>query len=175
MVDSQTMTRNMNINQRISIVNQYAREIKKLAPAHTTVLISLHANSSRNPMAKGLEVFVNTEKKWMFSDGDLFEKHSVEAANLFADNLVQYTGLELRSRGGRKHIESFHAKAGDIGILKRTECYAFLTESGFFTNEEDRALMSTRSFKVKVAYAHYATIMAMEGIEKLPIENFLNN
>jgi N-acetylmuramoyl-L-alanine amidase len=45
-----------------------------------------------------------------------------------------------------------------------------LSENGFFSNPDERALMSTKQFKTKIAYAHYVVICQIEEIKPIPIE-----
>ena len=92
---------------------------------------------------------------------------------MFVNNLSTHTGLTIRKgRGGKLYKLSERAKTGDIGVLKRTNCYAILTENGFYSNEKERNLMKTDSFITKVAYAHYVSLCSIEQIKPENITKF---
>jgi len=133
---------------------------------HSLLVVSLHANHSRNIEATGIEVLTNINKAdKYFENPDFFKNEMISVSELLADKIALYSGLPLRKKSGKKY------KLTDrVGILKRTRCYAVLSENGFFSNPDERALMSTKQFKTKIAYAHYVVICQIEEIKPIPIE-----
>jgi len=170
LLDTNVLVQNMPINTRVREVNNIVRKVNRANI--TTLVISLHANyTSKNPDATGVEVYINLEKQKNILDASLYNEAMTNAAILFANNLAHYSGLPLRKSRGKEYKLS-ELRPEDCGILKRTKCYAILTENGFFSNEKERNKMQTDKFKTNIAYAHYASICEIEGIIPYPINIF---
>jgi N-acetylmuramoyl-L-alanine amidase len=149
---------NLHPRDRIKIINNIKRDVNT-----EIILISLHANASKNKKARGIEIYLKDTK---FPNDSREQKFQRTIASILAKNFEQLLPqCEFReSKEGKPYFDSKKAKVGDVGILKQTaNVYAVLTENGFFTNEEERNQMSTHAFKESVALVHFNTILELEN------------
>jgi N-acetylmuramoyl-L-alanine amidase len=114
---------------------------------------SIHANASSNTSARGLASFY-----WSTSE------KSKKLANLYVEE-VSKMGYKLWG-GARPSVKGTWS---DFAICRSTNSVANLTENGFMTNAEDKALLLSDKFRDDIAEAHLKTICRYFGIEaKLP-------
>lgn len=110
------------------------------------LFVSIHYNSSRNPEAKGIEVFYHN------SGEQGRQRLSHKLADCVLHHLVDET--EARSRG---------VKRGNFLVIRETKMPAILVEAGFLTNYEEFEKLKKRQYLDQVA----------KGIA-LGVEQFLN-
>jgi N-acetylmuramoyl-L-alanine amidase len=114
----------LSLPRRVSIANKMKGAI----------FVSLHFNASRNPIAKGVEVYYcGNKEKWR-------ARASRRLADYILYQLVDQT--EAVSRG---------IKGGNFHVIRETEMPAVLVEGGFVTNEEERGLLKTKNYLDKIA------------------------
>ena len=137
----------MSLLQRASVINDIARKNTN------AVCISIHANAAGNGTdwhsASGYEVF--TSKGFTRSD---------EIAEFFY--MAMKASKLFRMRQDTE--DGDHDREANYYMLKKTICPAILTESGFYTNEEEVEKMFDDAFIEKVAVAHIKGICAYDGI-----------
>jgi len=126
---------------------QLANEVADRMPLPSR-LVSVHANASGDGQG------------WTEPDG-LTVLHyptssvSEEIAQTFLGELVRATGW--RDRGLRPR--------DDLTLLKATRMPAVLTENGFYTNEAQCTLLLEPGTQQRLAEAHAAAILQLEGVE----------
>lgn len=163
--DSLYHKRDLSVNKRADVVNSIYNATKE----HniTPVLFSIHANAStKNLDARGIELFTNTEKM-----PKMFKTHSTNIMNQIKlmDMVSDYLKSELPDQLFREKKErcfkySHETHEGGVKILDDTKAYTVLIEAGFYTNDIDRALLSSSEYQNKIANAVYKTICTIEGI-----------
>lgn len=99
------------------------------------LLISIHSNAFTDDLS------VSGVETWYYS------KEGKIAANIFQNNLVGYTGMKDRG-----------IKKCNFYIVKKSRPVAILTESGFYTNTEERERLLTEKFQRRIAFAHFKSI-----------------
>ncbi len=114
----------LSLARRVSIANRMKGAI----------FISLHFNASRNPIAKGIEIYYCGNK----------EKWRARASRRLADYILYQVidQTEATSRG---------IKGGNFHVIRETEMPAVLVEGGFVTNEQERSLLKTKDYLEKIA------------------------
>lgn len=165
--DKKTLKRDMPLSIRTNKINRVFYKLKKINEKACPVLFSIHANaSSSNPDARGIELYANIEKgDRLFTNSDYFKKGQKYLTELFCDNLkAQIPDQKYREGKNGCFKISSRAYEGDIYILKHSKAYAILLESGFYTNDEDRRLLSSDEYQEKIANAVYHTICTIEDI-----------
>ena len=162
--DSLYHKRDLSVNKRADFVNSVYEATRE--HGITPVLFSIHANaSSKNPDARGIELFTNTEKM-----PKMFKTHADNIMNqIKLMNMVsEYLKSELpnqifREKKDRCFKYSHETHEGGVKILDATKAYTVLIEAGFYTNDIDRALLSTDEYQNKIANAIYKTICTIEN------------
>jgi len=112
-----------------------AKRVEIASQAGSSAFVSLHYNSSRNPIAKGVEVF--------FFDGK--EKTPrVAASKKLADAVLPriIRRTQAVSRGVKK---------GNFYVIRETTMPAILVEGGFITNPQERSFLKTHEHLDKIA------------------------
>ena len=123
------MTRNsdafISLPARVEIADQAGGDL----------FVSVHFNSSRSPMAQGIEIFFCDGKK------DLVRTQSSrKLANSILGRVIRRT--LANSRGVKK---------GNFYVIRETSMPAVLIEGGFLSNLEERSSLRTREYQEKIA------------------------
>jgi len=125
------MTRSSDVfvplDQRVDIANKAGAEL----------FVSVHFNSSRNPTAKGIEVY--------FCDGGsnmAKNSSSRRVASLVLARLIRRT--QAVSRGVKK---------ANFYVIRETQMPAILVEAGFISNPKERALLKDPDYVDQIARA----------------------
>ncbi len=125
------MTRNTDeflpLERRVEIANKAGAEI----------FVSLHFNSSRNPIAKGIEVY--------FYDGK--SSHTRTAASRRMASFV------LTQLIRRTHAVSRGVKSANFHVIRETKMPAILVEGGFISNPQERAKLKDPDYIDQLARA----------------------
>ncbi|MFD2942337.1 N-acetylmuramoyl-L-alanine amidase family protein [Flavobacterium notoginsengisoli] len=111
----------MELSERVSIIN-------KLNPG---LVISLHANASKDIAKNGTEAYIATNGK--------FYNQSKENA----ENLLQKVAVENLSKGNVSEANFF--------ILKKSNCPAVTLEVGYLSNEKDRKYITSEKGQTEIA------------------------
>ncbi|MDE3045954.1 MAG: N-acetylmuramoyl-L-alanine amidase [Verrucomicrobiota bacterium] len=123
------MTRNsdafVSLPNRVEIANQASGDL----------FVSVHFNSSRSPMAQGIEIF--------FCDGKEDRVRSQSSRKLASAIL----GRVIR----RTMANSRGVKKGNFYVIRETAMPAVLVEGGFISNPEERSALRTREYQEKLA------------------------
>ncbi len=166
LTDSLYQERDLNVNDRAYMVNQIyeATNEKNITP----VLFSIHANAStKNLNAKGIEIFTNTKKmNKMFKNHAEAILNQIQLMNLLAEN-IKFELPDQVFREGKNRVFKYsnEVSEGGVRILDVTKSYSILIEAGFYTNDEDRILLSSDEYQNKIANAVFKTICTLEGID----------
>lgn len=98
-----------------------------------SLFVSIHYNSASSPAAKGIEIYYyskgGTQRK---------EQSKVLAATILQE-VIHHS--EAYSRG---------TKQGNFQVIRETTMPAVLIEGGFVTNNEERALIGTEGYLLKL-------------------------
>lgn len=160
--------RDMSITERKNLVNSFKElfdEKKATAEDRSIVLFSIHANAAKNSEANGLEVFTSVDKCKKYKNAEVCKSNMHTLATLLSDNLkLTFPNKNFRSTSKAEYKETSMANEGEITLLDETDCYAVLSENGFYTNPSERQEMKTKEYQIKIAMAHYKTICALEEI-----------
>lgn len=116
----------------------------KLKTNLTKIYVSIHSNAQSDDWgsASGIETYCfNVPSK------------SERLAKCFQSNLI--TKLGWKDRG---------VKQADFYVLKYTRMPAILTESGFYSNEEECKKLLDSAWREKIAQAHFDAIKEIEQI-----------
>ena len=123
------MTRNsdafISLPTRVEIANQASGDL----------FVSVHFNSSRSPMAQGIEIFFCDGKK------DLVR---TQASRKLANSIL---GRVIR----RTMANSRGVKKGNFYVIRETSMPSVLIEGGFISNPEERSSLRTREYQEKIA------------------------
>lgn len=123
------MTRNtdaaISLSKRVEIASQ----------ARSSAFVSIHYNSSRNPIAQGIEIFYFDSKE---------EKTRAQSSKKLADSILPRL---LR----RTQAISRGVKKGNFYVIRETSMPAILIEGGFISNPTERALLKSRDYQEKIA------------------------
>ncbi|AWK03703.1 N-acetylmuramoyl-L-alanine amidase [Flavobacterium crocinum] len=111
----------IELAERVSIIN-------KLKPA---LVISLHANASKNITKNGAEAYIAADGK--------FYNQSKESA----ETLLQKVAAENLSKGSVSGANFF--------ILKKSNCPAVTLEVGYLSNEKDRKYITSEKGQIEIA------------------------
>jgi N-acetylmuramoyl-L-alanine amidase len=142
------------------------------------LFLSIHANSSRNPTAKGIETYFlsfasspeaeaiaarenATSEREMHQLPDLIKAISLnnkldesrDLAGMVQESLVatlKKTNKEVRSRGVKK---------APFVVLIGAQMPSVLAEISFITNKQELQLVKTAAYKEKIAQALYAAVL----------------
>lgn len=112
------------------------------------VFISLHSNASRNPDARGVRFYVHRRQDPLIAKG--------ASAEALAGALQTQAMMLLQpdTRVGRI------VPRDNLTVLKRTSMPAVLVETGFMSNDDDRALLLDNRFLWRAAVAYAAGLWA---------------
>lgn len=124
---------NADLAARCKIANQYAVDL----------FVSIHCNSSKDPVAHGVETY----SLWGTGKG-------AEAARLIQAELVK--ALRLADRGTR--VAGFF-------VLRRTYMPAALSEVAFISNRREEKLLRDKVFQEKAAWAIARGVAAYFGMQ----------
>ena len=133
-------------NEDISLVTRVKRanEIHKANKDKKVILCSVHVNAAVNPDGKGVEVFTTKG-----------ETQSDRLATIFIKYWTLYFGDTVKLRTDNRDGDP--DKEENFYIIKYTLSPAFLSENGFFTNEEECKKMLTSEWQQTVADVHIKT------------------
>jgi N-acetylmuramoyl-L-alanine amidase len=163
-IDDLTLIRDMDVMERVHLANEYSRHMNdSFGGEKKTILLSIHGNNSPNPEARGIEMFSNIRK---CEDDPYCKRKTRYYAELIYYNIMRFLPSQ-EYRYDRENVtfkESNKTAQGDVAILKRTETYSYLIEGGFFSNNEDRELMSSDEYVESLARAIFFAICEIEGI-----------
>ncbi len=97
------------------------------------ILVSIHYNSAASPAAKGIEVYY-------YGKGAVTRR---DASKTLATTILTHMTKESQaiSRG---------TKQGNFQVIRETNIPAVLVEAGFVTNSEERALIATEGYLLKL-------------------------
>ena len=112
-----------------------ARRVEIATKAGGDLFVSVHFNSTRNPIAKGIEVFFFDSKE---------DKVRAKSSKRLADAVL---GRVLR----RTEAVSRGVKKGNFYVIRETSMPAILVEGGFISNPDERGLLRTRDYQEKIA------------------------
>lgn len=112
-----------------------SRRVEIAQQANTDLFVSLHYNASRNPSAKGVEIFFYDSK-----EDRTRSRASKQLADFILPRLVRRTSQS--SRGVKK---------GNFYVIRETSMPAILIEGGFITNPQERQLLKNPSYQEKIA------------------------
>ena len=110
-------------NSRVELVNSY----------ENAILISIHQNNYPDTSPSGAQVF--------YSDND--------CSVAIAENIKS----EFETAIGTEQTRGIKEIGDDIYLFQKIDCPAVLVECGFMSNPGDFALLSTESYKSKLALA----------------------
>lgn len=117
----------ITLSKRVEIANK----------AGSDLFVSLHFNSSRNPTAKGIEVFFCDAKS-----SALRTSSSKRLASMVLTRLIRRT--RAVSRGVKK---------GNFYVIRETQMPAILVEGGFISNPRERSSLKDPKYIDEIARA----------------------
>lgn len=112
-----------------------ARRVEIAKQAGGDLFVSIHYNSTRNPIAKGIEVFFFDSKE---------DRPRANSSKRLADAVLSrvLSRTAAISRG---------VKRGNFYVIRETSMPAILVEGGFISNPGERSLLRTRDYQDKIA------------------------
>jgi N-acetylmuramoyl-L-alanine amidase len=111
------------------------RRVEIAAQAGSSVFVSIHYNSARNPTAQGMEVFFYDSK-----EDRLRTIASKKLAESILPNLIRRTNAV--SRGVKK---------GNYFVLRENTMPAIIVEGGFISNPHECALLKSIDYQDQIA------------------------
>ena len=112
-----------------------SRRVEIATQSGSSAFVSIHYNSSRSPVAQGIEIFFFDSKE---------DRSRSAASKRLADavlpRLIQRTSAQ--SRGVKK---------GNFYVIRETSMPAILVEGGFISNPGERALLKDWEYQEKIA------------------------
>lgn len=111
------------------------RRVEIATQAGGDLFVSVHFNSTRNPIAQGIEVFFYDDK-----EDPSRGKASKKLAESVLNKLIWQT--DAVSRGVKK---------GNFYVIREATIPAILIEGGFISNPDERDLLRTREYQEKIA------------------------
>jgi N-acetylmuramoyl-L-alanine amidase len=112
-----------------------ARRVEIATQAGGDLFVSIHYNSTRNPVAKGIEIFFYDSKD---------DKPRAKSSKKLAESVL---GRVLR----RTEAVSRGVKKGNFYVIRETSMPAILVEGGFISNPHERSQLRTREYQEKIA------------------------
>lgn len=112
-----------------------SRRVEIAAQASSSVFVSIHYNSARNPTAQGIEVFFYDSKE--DRSRTISSKRLAEA---ILPSLIRRTNAH--SRGVKK---------GNYYVLRESAMPAIIIEGGFISNPQECALLKTVTYQDQIA------------------------
>ena len=128
----------VSLGLRCSLADAVADD-HKAETGDDSILISVHGNAFKDKSVTGIETFYYSTK-------------GKEIADVFQDELVSAMGW--KERGVRQ---------ANFTILERSSMPAILTESGFYTNPQQREVMLSPEGRYEIAMAHVEAIKKFAG------------
>lgn len=111
------------------------RRVEIAQQARSSLFVSIHFNSSRSPLAQGIEIFFFDSKE---NRSRTFS--SKRLAEVILPRLIRRTSAS--SRGVKK---------GNFYVIRETTMPAILIEGGFISNPQERLHLKTRLYQEKLA------------------------
>lgn len=149
-------------------------------------LISIHADSSENPVLRGASVWVLSNRRANDEMGQWLEDHEKQsellggAGNVLAEHsnekYLNQTVLDLQFGHsqrvgyelGNAILRNFakittlsrnNPQHASLGVLRSPDIPSVLVETGFLSNAEEEAKLSTPSYRRRIAYIIYQGIV----------------
>jgi N-acetylmuramoyl-L-alanine amidase len=119
---TRTEDQTMSFQERVDFVNGVKPDL----------VISLHANTSKNKESNGLEVFVSDKSTEYIASNELAQR--------FSNTISNKTQLKVRP-----------VNIGPFFILRKSEVPAILIELGFLSNEKDKSYLENKDNQIKIA------------------------
>jgi len=138
----------VNLEDEDISLSERAKRINKLNKNNKTITISLHGNAAGVEEANGYEVWTSPGQTKSDTIADVFYKHAERTKML---------------RMRRDTSDGDNDKEARFSILTKTNGPAILTETGFYTNEEECHNMMTEDFIGIVALMHTTAILEIEN------------
>lgn len=132
----------VTLRSRSNMINQLYEQYKD---KYFVYLISIHGNAADNPRAHGIEAFTT---------------EGITVCDTIADIYLEelsVLGWHMRHKNKTKLNKDL-----DFWILKQTKCPSILTESGFYTNEEECKKMMDKYWRNQIALAHIRAAVKIE-------------
>lgn len=136
----------VSIPTRVSRINSICRTVG----AQNVLLVSIHNNAGGNGTwgnAKGFSVFVSKNSS----------ANSKKCATIFTNEAIARNMMGNRSIPAEKYW-TWSWTTSDIGILKKSNCPAVLTENGFMDNKEECAYLLSEAGKQQFVDLHVSAI-----------------
>lgn len=109
--------------------------VETAAQADSSIFVSIHYNSCRNPSAEGIEIWFHDSK-----ENKTRSKASKRLADAVLPRLIR-----------RTHATSRGVKRGNFYVLRETTMPAIIVEGGFISNPHERSLLKDREYQEKIA------------------------
>jgi N-acetylmuramoyl-L-alanine amidase len=119
---TRTEDQTISFQERVDFVNGVKPDL----------VISLHANTSKNKESNGLEVFVSDKSTEYIASNELAQR--------FSNAISNKTQLKVRP-----------VNKGPFFILRKSEVPAILIELGFLSNEKDKSYLENKDNQIKIA------------------------
>lgn len=111
------------------------RRVEIATQASGDLFVSVHFNSTRNPIAQGIEVFFHDNRE---------DRTRSSSSRKLADAVL---GKVIR----RTSAVSRGVKKGNFYVIRETSMPAILVEGGFISNPDERSLLRTREYQEQIA------------------------
>lgn len=137
-----TEDKDVSLPERCELVNELFEQYKK---DYFVYLISIHGNAADSPRANGIEAFTTV-------------------GNTICDTIADITFKELETLGWNMRFNNKTKLNKDLNfwILRNTKCPSILTESGFYTNEEECKKMMDIFWRNKISLCHVNACVKVE-------------
>ena len=133
----------ISLEERVDRINKVRRET-----GQEVITISIHGNAAGTEHASGYEVFTSPGQTRSDILAEVFFKH--------AERTEMFKMRKDTSDGDNDKEARFY-------MLKKTNGPALLTESGFYTNEEECKRMLNDFFVLRIAVMHLTAIIEIEN------------
>lgn len=140
----------VSLKARSSQINELYEKYKD---TYFVYLLSIHGNAANSPGAHGIEAFTT---------------EGITVCDKIADMYLK----ELEALGWKMRYNNKTKLNKDLNfyILRKTKCPSILTESGFYTNEEECKKMMDRYWRNQIALAHIRAAVKIEFDESITYE-----
>lgn len=112
-----------------------ARRVEIASQASSSVFVSIHYNSARNPIAQGVEIFFYDSKA---------DRTRTLASRRLAEAILP--GLIRRT-----NAQSRGVKKGNYYVIRENPMPAIIIEGGFISNPQECALLKSFEYQDKIA------------------------
>lgn len=112
-----------------------SRRVEIAHQAHCEAFVSIHFNASRNPAAKGVEIFFYDSKK---------DRSRSRSSKRLADFILPR--IQRRTSAISRGV-----KKGNFYVIRETKVPAILVEGGFITHPQERAALKNPTYQEKLA------------------------